>query len=91
MRKVRILENAYNGYVTFNKKGEKVPFYLYKKGEIHTVTEERARDLTKVRRIIGKNCQIIKFQYAEEIENLGLHFGKSKHIYLKDGLSKVTN
>ena len=91
MKKIKILQNAYEGYITFNKKGEKIPYYLYKKGEIHIVTEDRARDLTKVRRIIGENCQVIEFQYAEVIEDLGLHFGNSKHIYIKNGLSKVTN
>lgn len=91
MKKIRMLRNAYNGYITINKKGEKIPYYRFKKGEVYIVTEERARDLLKIRRTIKEDCTIVTFQYAELIEDLGLHFGNSKHIYVKNGLSKITN
>lgn len=68
-------------------KGRVIGHFIYDKGKEYDVTEDTARDLLKLRMRITDKIEY--HSYAELVEDLGLHYGRSKHIYVKDGLSKV--
>jgi hypothetical protein len=88
MKKIKILQN-YFPIILVNSKGEQTPTFRFKEGDILIVNEDLARELLKKRVRLSKDNKIERFQLASLIEDLGLHFGYSKHIYIKDGLSKV--
>lgn len=90
MKKIRFLQN-YFPINLIKKDGTIISTFRYKEGDEMVATEENAKFLTKKRIRILKNNTLEEFQIAEVIQEFGLHFGRSKHIYIKNGESEINS
>ena len=89
MKQIKFIRDY--GKAIFSKSGEPI----HRKGEVKIMCNDLAKYFTK--KIIDwnhfdKTGKIKKVPlYAIELKDLGRHFGRSKHVYLKDGKSGVFN
>ncbi len=89
MKKIKMLRNWFPFIEVDMNSGKKTPKFMYYKSKEYVLTEHRAKELLNKKILRFDPFRILKI--AELAEDLGIHIGRSKHIYLKNGLSKVTN
>jgi len=88
MKRIKMLED-YFPYILLKTDGTKERKFRYEKGKEYLMTENDAKSFLKERIRFNFEGKVECYTLAIVVEDFGLHFGTSKHVYKKNGLSKV--